>query len=107
MDWPPLNRFGVVIGRPARIADVEAGHAAFVLSDGETEVSWGEPVEMPLPQYAIYVDPGTFLRTPCVAIQAEEIQGKRLIGCVSIVDGAVFVGYASDVELHGSVPPAE
>jgi hypothetical protein len=101
--WPDLSGIKVVTGRAATEADVNAGHAVFVLKSGATPI--GRPLSIPLPQYAYHLDPEAKTQTPCVLIQAEEANGQKLGGCRNITNGSLLAGYISEFKLLGQRKP--
>jgi hypothetical protein len=100
--WPPLPKQGFVVGRAATQADIAAGNAAFVAAVGGVTI--GKPLPLAIPQYAYYRN-GTD-KIPVVVIQAEEAQGKKLIGA-RLVTGEEVVGLISDFELLGTDRPKQ
>jgi hypothetical protein len=101
--WPKLKGTKFIAGRPATDKDVNEGRAAFVLKSNGRII--GQPLTIPLPQYAIHIDAKTGHRTPCVLIQAEEAQGMKIGGCHVIADGSWLAGLLSEFELWGSRVP--
>ncbi len=95
--WPPLPKTGFIAGRAATEADVQAGNAAFAAG--------GQPVRIPVPQYAFHVD-DKGSRTPGIIIQAEEAGGVRMLGMREL-KGEVIVGLYQEFELLGTAPPAD
>jgi hypothetical protein len=102
--WPNIEDISVISGRPASAEDVAAGLAVFVLkSDDGTLV--GHAIDMVLPQYAYHINTETKEPTPCIIVQAEEIDGQKFCGCVSVLNGSLLVGLIDEFELHGrSIP---
>ena len=98
--WPPLPTTGVVVGRAATKADVDADRAVFVAADGGRVI--GRPLDIAIPQYAYRIDGGK--RTPVVVIQAEEAKGQRLIGARTL-QGEYVAGLITDFELLGTRAP--
>lgn len=98
--WPPLPKDGFVIGRAATKSDVAAGHAVFVAAQGEITI--GKPIAIQLPQYAWYK--GDKRKAPAVVIQAEEANGKRIVGA-RLLDGRYVAGFITDFELLGTEAP--
>ena len=99
--WPPLLKQGFMVGHSATQADVTAGNAAFVAAIGGVTI--GKPLAIAIPQYAYYKNGNEKL--PVIVIQAEEAQGKKLIGA-RLVTGQDVVGFITDFELLGRVPPS-
>lgn len=92
--WPPLPTSGFITGRPATAADVAAGNAAFVAqADGEVV---GEPLDIAIPQHAVYVNPEDGKRTLVFIIQAERHRGREMLGYREIVTGRVGVAMRSE-----------
>src|SRR5207302_866893 len=102
--WPPLSEFKSTHGRAANAADVNDGAAIFVL--GDKEKPSGNPINIALPQYAFHVDSETGKKTPCIVIQAEEIEGRRLIGALLLPKRGALAGFFNEFELLGSKNPS-
>ncbi len=103
--WPNIEDIDVVLGRAASEKDVAAGLAVFVLkSDDDTVI--GQPINMVLPQYAYHINAETNERTPCVIVQAEEVNDQQFCGCVSVINGSLLVGLIGEFELHGRNIPS-
>jgi hypothetical protein len=100
--WPKLETVPFVSGRAATEADVNAGRAAFLLKLGDSS---GRPLKISLPQYAVHVDASKNARTPCILIQAEEINGQKAGGCRIVGKDSFLVGLMNEFELYGSVAP--
>ncbi len=98
--WPPLPTQGFLRGRPATTADIAAGNAVFVAEVGEVVI--GRPLRVLIPQYAYFNDEGR--KVPVIVVQAEEAQGKRIVGARAF-DGSAIVGLLTDFELLGNAPP--
>ena len=97
---PPLTSVDFISGRTASESDVNMGKAVFVLKDGEIPI--GNPINIKLPQYAIFIDNGN--KIPVIVIQAEKARGKRLLGSIDI-SGSAVVGFYNDFELLGDTKP--
>ena len=98
--WPSLPSRGFVTGRPATLADVAAGNAAFAAEvKGKSN---GKPIRVAIPQYAYFKDGKQ--RVPVIVIQAEEAQGRKLVGART-TDGKYVVGLITDFELLGTETP--
>lgn len=103
--WPNIKDIDVVLGRAASEEDVAAGLAVFVLKSDDGTII-GQPVNMVLPQYAYHINTETNERTPCVIVQAEEVNGQQFCGCVSVINGSLLVGLIGEFELHGRNIPS-
>ena len=64
------------------------------------------PLEVDIPQYAMYEDKETGEHSLHIIIQAEEANGFRLIGALRVSDGKELAGFESDFQFLGQVPPA-
>ncbi len=104
MTWPALSEFAFVSGKAATTEDISAGRAAFVLQDAGGPI--GEPLDISVPQYAIYRNEESGTQTPCVIIQAEQARGQRLIGASMLPARSFTVGLLSNFELLGTTPPS-
>jgi len=102
MTWPPLSEFPAVSGRAATAEDVSAGRAVFVLQDSGNPI--GEPISMPVPQYALHRDEQSGKQTPCVIIQAEHARGQRVVGACMLPDRSIMAGLFPEFELLGTTP---
>lgn len=78
IDWPDLPLYGYVRGRMATTEDLDSGWAVFLTPEpGDYTmpypgmVSYGEPVDVPIPQYALHIDWQTGELSPGILIQAE------------------------------------
>jgi hypothetical protein len=99
---PELSKVKSVSGRSATEVDVKAGAAVFQLRDGE--VSIGSPINIPIPQYALFNDEGTLV--PVIVIQAEQARGQRLIGAIDAL-GQPIAGLFTDFKLLGNQRPLQ
>ena len=103
--WPDLSSIKHVSGRAATIQDVTDGAAAVVLqADGK---AIGEPIDIPVPQYALYHDAnsGTVIRV--VVIQAERAMGIDVYGAIDIETRRMYVSIPADFELLGQTIDAQ
>lgn len=88
--WGPIDRTAwrdvpAVCDRLATETDVRQGRAVFYLSrDGEVDA---EPIGMSLPALAIHTDQESDTETPVILIQAEQADGRQLIGYRPLDDG--------------------
>lgn len=99
VQWPDLSTVKSVSGRAATVRDVEQGAAAFVLqSDG---VNVGQPIDMPIPQYALYTDAETGEVVRAVVVQAEHAMGIDMFGALDLENGGFIISIPSDFELLG------
>ena len=64
------------------------------------------PLDVDIPQYAMYEDKETGEHSLHVITQAEEANGFRLIGALRASDGTQLAGFESDFQFLGQVPPA-
>lgn len=101
--WPKLSKVGHVAGRAATDADLAKGNAVFVLKSDGAQV--GKPIKVQIPQYAMHVEAKTGKKTPVVLVQAEEGQGIRMAGYVSVRDGEKAVCLLSELKLLGTAVP--
>jgi len=100
--WPPLPNEGFIKGRTATPADVAAGRAVFAPQAGGASV--GKPLAIAIPQYAYYKEGGK--KTPVIVVQAEEVQGMRMVGA-RLASGKAVVGLLQNFDLLGKVPPGK
>jgi hypothetical protein len=100
--WPPLPKEGFIAGRTATRADVAAGKAVFAPEAGGASV--GKPLAVAIPQYAYYKEGGK--RTPVIVVQAEEVQGMKMVGA-RLANGKAVVGLLQNFDLLGKVPPGK
>ena len=98
-DWPDLSTVKFVTGRAATVQDVTDGAAAVVLQADGRNV--GQPIEMPIPQYALYRDSETGDVSPVVIIQAERAMGIEVYGALDIESGHMIVSIPAEFELLG------
>lgn len=98
---PDLSKTRFVSGRAATADDINSGAAVFELRDGETPI--GSPIEISVPQYALFNNEGTSI--PVVIIQAEQTRGQRLIGAID-TSGKPIVGLFTDFTLLGTQKPS-
>jgi hypothetical protein len=98
--WPVLPKQGFISGRTATRSDIAAGNAVFVPEIGG--VSAGRPLAIMIPQYAYYNEAGK--RTPAIIVQAEEVQGMKMLGA-RLANGKQAVGLLENFELLGKTPP--
>lgn len=84
-----------VRGRLANQSDVDAVRAVFVFQGNTTNV---HPLDIPLPHCALWHDADRQETVPVVCIQAEEKDGKKVIG-FRIVSGGLGAGLLSELTL--------
>ncbi len=100
--WPDLSDFDFVAGRAATKADIEDRRAVFLLQSDD--VSAGIPLEIEIPQYAYHTNSETNERTAVVVVQAEELDGKKYVGAVTIGSRKRLLGYLWEFYLFGETP---
>lgn len=101
--WPPLPKEeGFIKGRTATRADVAAGKAVFAPEVGGTSV--GKPLAITIPQYAYYKEGGK--KTPAIVVQAEEVEGMKMVGA-RLANGKAVVGLLQNFDLLGKLPPGK
>lgn len=98
--WPSLDSVKFVTGRVATEEDVAKQSAIFVLKDQEGNFL-GTPIDISLPQYAIYTDGETGQNYNVILIQAESAQGMNVYGAINIIDGSGIASVESDFKLLG------
>ena len=103
--WPALPSSGFISGRSATHDDLKAGNAVFVAEDGGEPI--GKPLDIAVPQYAIFVDEANHRRTRVIIVQAEEARDTKLLGYHEIDTGAFGVGTFPEFELLGRSVKAE
>jgi hypothetical protein len=64
------------------------------------------PLEIDVPQYAMFQDKETGERSLYIVTQAEEGNEYRFIGAFGVTDGRELVGFESDFQFLGQVPPS-
>ncbi len=99
-DWPNLNSFKYVQGRIATESDIADKSAIFVLKSEGNYI--GKPIDIVLPQYAVYTIPGTNQQLRVVVIQAESAQGKNMYGAIDIRYGDGIISIDTDFKLLGN-----
>lgn len=103
MSWPDLSTIQYVSNRPATEADINDGAAVFLLqSEG---VNIGTPISIDIPQYAIHTDLETGEKSNVVVIQAEEADGRQVIGAIIISSNGFMAGLVNEFELLGQSIP--
>mgnify|MGYP003653720977 CR=1 FL=1 len=100
IQWPALLTTGFVSGRVANTKDIEAGNAAFVAETGGRSI--GEPIDILIPQYGFYIENDS--KVPVIIIQAESIQGQRIVGARKF-DGSEIVATLEEFHLLGRDTP--
>ena len=97
-DWPPLPEEGFLAGRGATRADVTADLAVFSFeqSNGPT----GEPLPIPIPQFALWFDDQANRFEPVIVVQAERGGSLEIVGLRG-ADGSQRVVGKADVHLLG------
>jgi|HubBroStandDraft_4_1064222.scaffolds.fasta_scaffold25031_2 hypothetical protein len=98
--WPPLPNTGFVRGRAATNDDVRTGAVAFVLAANGKPI--GRPLDIAIPQYALWHDVRTGTDTPVIIIQAETNGTIDVVGCMGIADHAVRVALLKEFTLLGT-----
>jgi len=104
--WPELATVGHVAGRTATTDDVKAGHAAFVIRSDADGHPGSKPIQLTIPQYALYVDRDTGKRVPVILIQAEDRAGVKLAGFRLIGVGGFGACLLSELHLLGTKRPS-
>ena len=99
--WPPLSSRGFISGRAATVQDVDQGNAVFVAKVGGDAI--GKPIDVPIPQYAFWIDERG-KRIPVIVVQAEEARGKQLFAFRDM-EGQEHVCTGPELTLLGTVPP--
>lgn len=99
--WPALPSKGFIAGRAATPQDVAAGNAIFVAQKDGKPI--GTPISITIPQYAYWTNEAG-VRVPVIVVQAEEVNGMRLIGFRQ-VGGKDHVGTERELKLLGTTPP--
>jgi len=101
--WPDLKEIQHVARRPATEADIKNGAAVFLLqSQG---ASSGLPLDIVIPQYALHRDEENGKMTPVIVIQAEESNGKKVIGAYEFKTRKYVVGLLNEFKLLGNKNP--
>lgn len=103
MHWPDLPKECFVSARPATVADLKKGCAAFMM--GDTGISAGTPLNIEIPQYAWHVDRKSGERTPVILIQAEEGSGIKAVGYKELDSPSLGVTLLSEMILLGNNKP--
>ncbi len=84
-----------VKGRLATEADTKAGRAVFVFQGDPAKI---HPLDLPLPHCALWRDADRQETVPVVCIQAEEKDGKKVVG-FRLVAGGLGAGLLSELTL--------
>jgi hypothetical protein len=104
ISWPELPQNGFIVGRSARVGDVDRGEAVF---SQRTDDSSGEAYPIAIPQYAFWKDEGGSA-VPVIVVQAErhiaEADGEPIIG-LRALDGEGIVASLGEVDLLGTDLP--
>ncbi len=95
--WPDINGFDVVSGRHAIEQDIAEQKAVFVAKTDEGYI--GIPIDIKLPQFAIYTDSEKNEKYPVVIIQAERAQEMDMYGAINLQDGSGIISIPSDFDL--------
>lgn len=106
-NWPELPEAGFLLGRSARVGDVDRGDAIF--SQKTDDGLSAEPYPIAVPQYAIWRDEaGT--ETPVFVVQAErhitDDNSEPIFG-LRRFDGEAIVASGSEVRLLGTAIPSQ
>ena len=102
VQWPALAGIPFIEGRAATEEDVDNRSAVFVLKADDLYI--GTPIDIELPQYALYHNEKGEAEQ-VIVIQAEEAQGKKVLGAVQVKTGQYLVGLFHDFELLGTDGP--
>ena len=97
--WPDLKSIKYVSGRIAKEADIKNKSAIFVLKANGKYI--GRHIKILLPQYAIYTNEKTNLKSRVVVIQAESAQGISMYGAINIRNGKGIIEMPSAFRLLG------
>ena len=98
--WPPLPLTGFIKGRAATSDDVRSGSAAFVLAANGVPI--GRPLDIAIPQYALWRDDKTGADTPVIITQVETNGRIDVVACVGVMDHAVRVATLKEFTLLGT-----
>ncbi|MGR4865140.1 hypothetical protein [Caulobacter sp. LARHSG274] len=98
--WPELPATDFVRGRLATEADVEQMRAVFA-----GNVPGAKPLEIDIPQYAIFQNENEGAAVRAIVVQAETALGRELVGLVDLT-GRSHMQFLSDVQLLGTRRPA-
>lgn len=104
--WPDLSKIKSTSGKAATEKDIKNGAAVFLLQSDEGEPI-GRPINIVIPQFAIYMDKETGKKSKVVIIQAEVeiINGKKAVGAFYIKSGEYLVGLYDEFKLLGTSIP--
>lgn len=100
LNWPDLEKFGFVSGRHATEQDIADQKAIFVAKTDDGYI--GTPIDIELPQYAIYTDEKDGQKYQVIVIQAEKAQGMEIYGAININDGSGLISIPADFQLLGN-----
>jgi hypothetical protein len=106
VSWPELAKVGHVAGRTATTDDVKAGHAAFAIRSDANGQPGSKPIQVTIPQYALYVDRDTGKQVPVVLIQAEDRAGVKLAGFRLVGIDGFGACLLSELHLLGTKRPS-
>ena len=101
-EWPSLDTVKYVSGRIAKEADIASKTAIFVLKDKEGNYL-GKPINIKLPQYAIYTDGETKEKFKVIVVQAESSLEMNIYGAININNGSGVASIDTDFKLLGKV----
>jgi hypothetical protein len=95
-----LNSGEFISGVSATADDVSNHRAVFTINNGA-----GNPIDIPIPQYAWHIHHETGERTLWVVVQAEEQAGIRAYGAIDTQTGGSMTGLETEFELIGEKAP--
>jgi hypothetical protein len=95
-----LSEFKATVGRQATEEDIKTGTAVFVLREKQSNKLCGKPLDLLLPQYALYTDENGIV-TRVILIQAESYQSIDYCGCVVLSDRTKMACTLPELKLLG------
>ena len=104
--WPELAKISHVTGRTATTDDVQTGHAAFAIRSDADGHPGSKPIQVTIPQYALYVDRDTGKQVPVILIQAEDRAGVKLAGFRLVGMDGFGACLLSELHLLGTKRPS-
>ncbi|MTT51132.1 hypothetical protein F1529_01415 [Alcanivorax sp. VBW004] len=101
LSLPPLDTYGFVSGRAATEADVSAGDAVFLFKEDGLII--GQPLDIQVPQYAVFRGSNEAASGYVIIVQAEQAAGIPVVAARFFSDGKVVTGTPEEFTLLGDM----
>lgn len=101
LSLPPLDTYGFISGRAATEADISAGDAVFLFKD-EGQII-GQPLDIQVPQYAVFRGSNEAASGYVIIVQAEEAAGVPVVAARFLRDDKVITATPEEFTFLGDM----